>query len=236
VISLYSTGLIYGSGSDQKIMIGNTTVFTGASRYYNILKGPKMAHAGTGAGFGPFDALPVKFVGFSLALKAEDVLVQWSTSEEVNANMYEVERSTNGNDWKTVAYVGATGNASTIMNYSYTDKKITSKITYYRIKQIDLDGQFTYTPTKSVRTDVTTAKSDVKIASMPQGRVMLQFPKEIRGTVMVRLVSSTGQVVSQHTLNQPIGQVILNTNATLKGSYVVSVYGNELNTAGQVIL
>ena len=227
IVWVYTGGTIEGGGSpSQKLRIGNNTVFDGNDA---PIVGPQMANASR---FSPVP-LPVKFVGFTLSQKDRDVLVQWSTSEEYNANMYEVERSINGTDWNVIAYVTAAGNTTSLTNYSYRDKNITSKAAYYRIKQVDLDGRFSYTPVRSIKTGNEAA--EVKIAAVQQGKVLLQFQQEVKGTVVIRFISTNGQVAGQQTVSNPVGQIILNANA-LKGSYVVSVNGTDVTAAKQVIL
>jgi len=227
MVWVYTGGTVEGGGSpSQKLKIGNNTVFDGNDA---PIAGPQMANA---SGFSPVP-LPVKFVGFTLSQKNKDVLIQWSTAEEYNANIYEVERSFNGTDWNVVAYVTAAGNTTSLTNYSFTDKNITSKTAYYRIKQIDLDGRFSYTPVRTIKTGNEAA--EVKIAAVQQGKVLLQFPQEVKGVVVVRFISTNGQVAGQQTVSNPVGQIILNTDA-LKGSYVVSVNGTDVTAAKKVIL
>jgi hypothetical protein len=180
---VFPAGTITGGGTpSQKLRIGNNTVFDGNDP---AVVGPKILDV-NGISDIP---LPVKFVGFTLTLKNKDILVQWSTSEEQNANLYEVERSLDGTNWTTIAYVTAAGNTTTITNYSFSDKNVTFKSAYYRIKQVDMDSRFSYTPVRSIKIGSET-KADVKIAAMPQGKVLLQFPQEVKGTVTVRFISS----------------------------------------------
>lgn len=228
-VLVYSNGLIEATVNYwQYIFIGSQTVF-----YANTITGPQMANSATGPGFSSFTPMPVKFIGFTAAKNNNDVLIQWSTAQEINAGMYQVERSFDGVNWNTIAYVAAVGNSANVNNYSYTDKNISAKTIYYRIKQVDVDGKFTYTPVKSIKTETVTS-TDVKIYST-QNKVLLQFPQQVKGNVIVRFVSLSGQVVEQQMVNQPVGQVVLNTN--VKGNCIVSVSnGQDVNVARQVIL
>lgn len=234
VIRVYSLGKLQGTGSpSEQLRIGNTRVFRGSEP---AISGPMMAD-GTSSSFSAFaEVLPVKFLGFSAVLKNKDVLVQWSTTEEVNASVFELERSFDAANWTTIAYVAAAGNTSATTNYSYTDKNINSGTVYYRVKQVDMDGKFTFTPVRSIKPGAT-QKAEVNIASMGQSKVLLQFPKEVSGTVVVRFTAPNGQLLAQQTLNRPFGQVVLNTTASLKGNYIISLTnGQDLNVAGKVIL
>lgn len=209
----------------QYVLIGGNYVF-----YEGSLAGPLSA---TSSGFGGFNALPVKFVGFTVSHKNTDALIQWSTTEEMNVNMFEVERSLDSKNWNTIAYVSAIGNSGQLNNYSFTDKNVKEKLVYYRIKETERDGNYSYTNISILKNETMMA-SDVKIASV-NSKVLLQFPQEIKGQVMVRFVSLSGQVVNQKAITNPVGQIVLENNLT--GNYIISVSnGNDVNTSKQVIL
>ena len=221
-----------GNNSD-KILIAGVPKYLGSE---GTLTGPATASKTSGASPYGFTSLtptilPVKYLGFSVAQQNNDVLIQWSTAEEVNASQYEVERSFDASNWSRIAAVAAKGNSSNVNNYAYTDRNVASKVIYYRIKQTDFNGKSAYTAIKSIKAETT---ADIKVASM-QSKLVLQFPQQIKNSVTVRLVSLSGQVVSEQKIAQPIGQVVLNTN--VKGNYVVSVTnGNDVNVARQVAL
>lgn len=227
-VVVYNGGVIQATLNYlQYITIGNNTVFMSGQ-----IVGPQIASSSTGSGFTGFSPLPVKFVGFTVTRKNNDVLVQWSTSQEVNADMFTVERSMDGVNWTSVAYVAAIGNSSNINNYSFTDKNINGKTIYYRVKETDFGGSFVYTDIKSIKAEATT--SNIGIASV-QNKVLLRFPKEIKGKIVVRFVSLNGQVIDQQTINNPVGQIVLNSKVT--GNYIISLSnGSDVNTAKQVIL
>lgn len=232
LIVVFPSAIIAGNGSpSQKIRYDNSIIFKGN----NTITGPQMATA-TSDGFASFafSPLPVKFIDFTVTLQNEDVLVQWSTSEEINAAIYEIERSTNGVNWYTIAYVAAIGNSAVVNKYAFTDKTLSSKFAYYRVKEVDVDGKTAFTSVKSIMADDHSGISDIKIASA-SNKLLLQFPQPVRGKVTVRFVSLSGQVVDQQMINDPAGQVILNSK--FSGNYIISISnGQNIHAAKQVIL
>lgn len=227
-VIVYDGGKIQGDLSSQKLRLDNQTVFSGNNP-------PVIGPAIATTTFPSFSlvTLPVKFAGFSLTRRNNDVLVQWSTTEEVNALSFDVERSTDGNTWNRIANVPARGNSSSLTNYTYDDKNVTAAVVYYRIRQVDINGQYLYTSIQSVK--ATAAAADVKVAAI-SNRLVVQFPSQVKGAVEVRVVSLAGQVISKQVLRQPVGQVILNT-PHVKGAYVISVSNaQEINVAKQVVL
>lgn len=86
-------------------------------------------------------------------LDCSSVKVQWTTSEEVSNNYFELERTPDGLNWKTIEKVIGAGNSSTTRNYSFKDEIEPLPFTtlFYRIKQVDFDGQESYSKTISVQ-------------------------------------------------------------------------------------
>lgn len=227
-VIVYTGGTVKATANYlQYIFIGSSTVFMNGQ-----INGPQIANSTTGGGFTGFNPLPVKFVGFTVTRKNNDVLVQWSTSQETDADMYHIQSSVDGVNWNTIAYVAAAGNSVNVNNYSFTDKNVTAKTIYYRVKEVDVDGKFVYTAIRVIKAELATA--EIKIASV-QNKVLLQFPQEVKGNLVVRFVSLNGQIADQQIISNPVGQVVLNSKLT--GNYIISLSnGSNINTAKQVIL
>jgi hypothetical protein len=230
VIHVYTSGIIKASGNPSNIInIGGNKVFSGDEP--NIT-GPMFASSTT-TGFDPYTVLPVRLISFTLSHQKADVLIQWSTSTEENASHFEVEKSTDGNQWNTISQVNAAGHSGTVMNYSFIDRNSTAPLSYYRLKEVDINGQFVYSSVKSIKSEV--SNEILNITSLGQGKVALKFASAVSGKVSVRIISYNGQIMSEQIVNNPLGQIML--NFPNKGNYIVSVSnGNSVNTAKQIIL
>jgi len=90
--------------------------------------------------------LPVNLLSFT-AQKTEKntVLINWSTSNETNNQYFEVQRSTDGNTFTTIGKVAAVASQYSVKQYQFTDALPISGTNYYRLKQVDKDGQVHYT-------------------------------------------------------------------------------------------
>ncbi len=188
------------------------------------VSGPKLANNTTSSspnGFDFFTPLPVKFIGFNVARQNNNVLVQWATAEEINSSYFEVQRSENGNDWNTITTITAAGNTTLTRSYSYTDRNVTAKVVYYRVRQVDIDGRFTITPVRMIKNE--TGNTEIKISATSSNSVYLHFSEQVKANVVVRLISTNGQVVSQKTFDEPVGQVMMPVQNALKGIYVVNI-------------
>lgn len=83
--------------------------------------------------------LPVLFLDFDAACQNEAVFLSWSTGQEINASHFEVQASQNGASWTTIGSVPAAGNSQSVNHYHFNDPAVSGK--FYRIRQVDVDGQ-----------------------------------------------------------------------------------------------
>lgn len=89
--------------------------------------------------------LPVELTSFTASVNLNgDVELHWTTSTEINNHGFEVERKTENSDFTSVGFVKGNGTTTEQKVYSFTDKKLESGRYYYRLKQIDYNGQFEY--------------------------------------------------------------------------------------------
>jgi hypothetical protein len=95
--------------------------------------------------------LPVTWIHFVAAVTDFGALLEWSTSSERNSSHFDVERSENAIEWKKVGEVAGGGTKNTISTYYYNDVFNTEgiKYVYYRIRQVDFDYKFEYTPVRA---------------------------------------------------------------------------------------
>lgn len=98
-------------------------------------------------------ALPIQLSSFTGKSTGKTVVLQWTTQTEQNVAHFEVERSTDGTHFALIATVTAEGNSSTPEDYTATDEQPSRGINYYRLRTVDLDGKFSYSPIIIVRSD-----------------------------------------------------------------------------------
>ena len=87
--------------------------------------------------------LPVELSSFSASVISGDVYLKWTTATETNNRGFEIQRSNNG-EFATIGFVKGNGTTSETQSYSFIDKKVEAGKYSYRIKQTDLNGQFSY--------------------------------------------------------------------------------------------
>jgi len=94
--------------------------------------------------------LPVALSSFTVQNKASNNQLHWQTRSEINNHYYEIEYSIDGTDFSSIGRKEGAGNSNTILDYHFVHQNVKSGIHYYRLKQVDYDGQYSYSDIKSV--------------------------------------------------------------------------------------
>ena len=104
--------------------------------------------------------LPIVIRSFVASKNDRAVDLDWSTSSETNGSHFEIERSQDLSSWSQLGTVEATGESTTVQEYSFLDDKLPlnartdHKTFYYRLNMVDNDGQSEYSEVRSVRFDM----------------------------------------------------------------------------------
>lgn len=94
--------------------------------------------------------LPVELLSFQALDEGESVLLRWATATEHNNKGFELQRSADGMKWEAAAFLKGAGNSLEERRYEHQDRHPLPGLNYYRLKQIDYDGQFEYSKVVSV--------------------------------------------------------------------------------------
>lgn len=95
--------------------------------------------------------LPVRFSSFTAMLKNQQTDLNWQTSSELNNQYFQVERSGDGFNWEVIYTVeGAGVRSDVVRNYKTIDKQPLQGINYYRVKQVNTNGTFSYSDIRTV--------------------------------------------------------------------------------------
>ena len=140
-------------------------------------------------------AVPVTLMEFNGKLSNNDVLLFWKTASEQNSKIFEVERSYTGNDFKMIGSAKAAGFSNSIKNYQYTDPDISQEINYYRLKQTDDDGKFTYSRIIVIKNPML-VKNRFRILGNPiKDHIDIQWGTEFSGIAELLLVDMKGSII-----------------------------------------
>lgn len=173
--------------------------------------------------------LPVTFASFTGLKDGAKNVLQWSTTTELNNAFFSLERSldgTNFNELTTVTSKAVNGNSNTILNYDFTDFKPIAGNNYYRLKQVDKDGKFSYSQVVLLKGNKANGISISAIYPNPaKDNVSIVFNTEFAAKVNIAIVDIAGKVVQQKQTSLSSGQTNYTTDiSTLKaGNYIVKI-------------
>ena len=88
--------------------------------------------------------VPVELTSFIANAVEGSVVLNWTTATETNNQGFEIQRSAEGLNFNNISFIPGFGTTTEPKSYSYTDQSVTSGKYYYRLKQIDFDGSFSY--------------------------------------------------------------------------------------------
>jgi len=102
--------------------------------------------------------VPVEFASFSASVTLHGISLEWTTASELNNNGFEIERSVDGNTFVTIGFVDGKGTSTETNYYSFADHSLFTEhqTIYYRLKQVDFDGTFSYSNTVEVQFNLLT--------------------------------------------------------------------------------
>jgi len=198
--------------------------------------GPAFASSASGVSPNGFNlsALPVLFNGFYATRSNNNVVLNWSTAQEHNNKNFEVQRSFDGISWTVIAIMLGAGNSDNVQQYSYTDKNKTAAVAYYRIRQVDIDDKYEYSTIKTIRANETTPATKIYATG---NTLNIEFNKEIKNPVTIRIIDMNGQVIGQRNNQQASYRVTINVNNHITGMYIVQLNDNAgWNEVKKVIL
>jgi hypothetical protein len=96
-------------------------------------------------GGGEGKPLPVELLSFSAECIENQNVLYWQTASEHNTSHFEIEKSTDGINWRVIGQVAAAVNSNELLSYSFVDiEKSNSLNTYYQLNQLDIDGNNEY--------------------------------------------------------------------------------------------
>ena len=155
--------------------------------------------------FAPLKALPVTFTSIKAYRQDKNVNVEWKVENEMNIKQYEVEKSTDGIHFATIAIQAATANGGSSAVYLATDAKLVFGYNYYRIKSMDMNGKALYT--NIVKVFVGSTKRDITIHPNPitDGIIHLQLVNQPGGRYGIRLLNKLGQVIQSRQIEHTEG-------------------------------
>ena len=172
--------------------------------------------------------LPINISSIQAYKKQQDIQVEWTTQNEANISLYEVEKSTDGIRFLKQASVDAKGNNSSVNNYNWLDVNAINGNNFYRIKALSKNGEAEYT--KVVKVNMAGGVSGMVAYPSPfTGNVInLQLNNIEKGKYRLILLNNLGQQIMQKDFEHNGGSSAqtLELNNVPHGTYQLQLTGN----------
>ena len=175
-----------------------------------------------GAGDGPNGTascstpLPVDFINFNATLEENKVLLEWSTAFERNNMKFVVEKSNDYFNWDQIIEINGAGNSTVERHYYTYDYNPNNGINYYRIKQVDFDGKFSYSYIKTINIE-----GEIIIEPNPNNGQFTLYGLEKNKDSEIVIYNLYGQKVFEIITNNVYEEI--NINDLSKGVYYLII-------------
>jgi hypothetical protein len=145
--------------------------------------------------FGPPTPLPVELISFEVRCRHnKTALLKWVTASELNNDYFSIERSGNGNDFEIIGTVEGNGNSTITINYSFTDDLPDEGISYYRLKQTDYNGRFSFSRVITLNNSCN-GEVDFFIYPNPANDYLNLFYEDENANTEIEIYNMPGQLV-----------------------------------------
>lgn len=168
----------------------------------------------------PATPLPVTWLSFTGTKEDNSVKLDWATATESNTSYFEVQRSTDNVHFTAIGTVAAKGNSSTTSNYTFADQQPQTGYNYYRLRQVDLDNNATWS--KMVRVSFTTPLA-LHISPNPAHGAVNLVIGGASDTYDIQIVDLNGRIVRQQQAAPGMTTVSIDMTHAAKGIYTVKV-------------
>ncbi|MDX1913072.1 MAG: T9SS type A sorting domain-containing protein [Saprospiraceae bacterium] len=164
-------------------------------------------------------SLPVELLSFNARTEKTTIALHFSTATEHNNDYFSIERSAGGQAFTEIGRVQGAGDASTTRQYIFEDAQPLQGINYYRLRQVDFDGQYTYSP---VVTALFGKERRLVLSPMPASEnLRIQLDEAATTDGFWQVFDMTGRLMLAGELPAESSEQTLDISALPEGSYVL---------------
>jgi hypothetical protein len=219
VVLSYANPVVTITGISNTHILNNTTAFITLASIQSVT------------------SLPIVLINFSAKEQGFSVDLKWQTASEVNNDYFTLERTKDGYLWEAIGMINGAGNSSAITSYAEIDEKPYLGTSYYRLKQTDYDGSYSYSEIESVHFDGVGIQ--LIYPNPCHGIVHLQINSSISGTGILSVFDELGRLVKRNSIEVIRGLNAIGTDLSnlSKGVHHVNVsLGNNEYWDNQILI
>ena len=231
------------TGGTMTYPTGTTWNYAYGSTMYNDITALAVGQTATGNCSGSYcrtseftncvdNTLPVSLLYFKAEALDKSVFLSWSTATEQNNAYFIIERSSDGKNFEPIENIKGQGNSSKIVTYEYTDNNVSDGTYYYRLKQVDVNGDYGY--------------SEIKQVTLASENIISIYPNPNNGSFTISATAAGNYEVS---ISNILGQVVYSTSITseslvekniqtslAKGTYIAQISSSDKKVITKLIV
>jgi len=178
---------------------------------------------------------PIELLSFTAENADNAVVINWATASEFDNDYFEIERSTDAENFEAIASVPGAGSSNEILNYSITDNDVLEGTVYYRLKQTDYNGAFTYSYILPVTIGGT---NDIQISNVISKETSISFVYNNNngGKTQMQLLDASGRIIKTQEVNGEGSQLIrMNMRGRSHGIYILHITLDDQTITKKVV-
>ncbi len=169
--------------------------------------------------------LPLNLLEFTARAVDFTSVLKWKTANEINVDHFIVEKSANGREFTAIGTVKANAAPNGTGNYYFTDPTRNEKqaTVFYRLKMLDKDGQFTFSPIRVINNNST---FNITIYPNPtKDNLQVSISSNKKTTLQLQVLSLDGKMILSNSVNAVEGFILrsINISSLQKGNYLLKV-------------
>lgn len=208
---------------------------TGNARQQTLWAWSNVLDGGTGTpqqGFpfiiyGPSAALPIELISFTGEIRDNTHILDWTTATEIQNDYFNIERSADGENFEIIGEVPGAGNSQVATHYAFTDDRPLNGLNYYRLKQTDYDGKFSYSQVIVLNRPMA---DPIGIYPNPAG-VTLSISGQISERSPYQIMNNLGQVILSGIVSASTAHIDIESLA--KGIYILRIGEQDIQFVKQ---
>jgi hypothetical protein len=244
-VAFDALGSLYISTSSGLYFINQHTVNSASGTVQCSLVSSVQGLTDLASNFYPVQStLPVSLTSFSGSYSNRAATLRWETENEINFDHFEIERSSNGNDYIVVGSIQAAGNNANQKQYTFSDNlsSLSQTVFTYRLKMVDIDSKIRYSNIIMIRKEV----SDISgIAINPSPVRMngmtptLRFTAQSAGNADMKVIDLSGKIILQRRTKvyEGINSISVDRLEQLRpGTYILQLINDNETSATTFII
>ena len=174
--------------------------------------------------------LPLNLLSFTGEVKQNNDLLKWTTANEINTDYFIVEQSSDGSVFKMAAKIKASGTTPGNKSYSFSQSSLLNTGGFYRLKMVDINAVFTYSPVLKLKRD----NDRLMTAMYNSATKQIGLNNYTNINYKWQLASLGGSILNHGTARQ--GLTTINSSSLAKGTYVVICTANNISQNFKLVI